>query len=62
MKDGEVRDKHGLSAEVWRNSTKDKALVQAVRAERNRRCSTAPPQERQQPDTLSKRRQFSTRS
>ena len=41
MKDGEVRDKHGLSAEVWRNSTKDKALVQAVRAERNRRVLRA---------------------
>ena len=37
IKDDEVRDKYGLSAEVWRNSTKDKALVHAVRAEKERR-------------------------
>jgi hypothetical protein len=35
--DDEVRDKYGLSVEVWRDSIKDKTLVQAVRAERDRR-------------------------
>jgi hypothetical protein len=37
IKDDEVRDKYGLSAEVWRNSIKDRTLLQAVRAEKERR-------------------------
>ena len=37
LSDDEVRNKYELNIEVWRNSTKDKALVHAVRAERDRR-------------------------
>ena len=35
--DDELRDKYGLGIEAWRNSTKDRTLVRAVQAERDRR-------------------------
>lgn len=40
VEDGEIRSKYGLSIEAWCNSTKDKALVEAVRSERERRVLT----------------------
>jgi hypothetical protein len=37
LTDDEIQTKYELTPEAWRNSTKDKALVHAVRAERDRR-------------------------
>jgi hypothetical protein len=37
VSDDEVREKYGLSVEVWRSSVKNQELVKAVRAEKERR-------------------------
>src|SRR5262245_59857367 len=37
MSDDEIQSKYELTPEAWQNSTKDKALVRAIRAERERR-------------------------
>jgi hypothetical protein len=40
LSDREVRDKYEIAADMWKGITKNKALVQAIRAESERRIRT----------------------